>query len=219
MLSTGSARAHDERAHETASRRAALTSTRAPRHWTLAPNLNVCRFQIFARCRRVYTKETPGPLLPITLPAPAEGHAFHCAGPSRDQLACAPTLSRGRPHPPLSRPLPLRPPIPSPAAVHAATRTMRAEARPAETDVRLSSHRPQSSRCPSRASNDASPQLNRAATRAKMPPSRRRLSPGSPRRPSDRPLCVCVTLLTGPLLVSPSDGWQPRGARSVRESL
>ena len=60
-------------------------------------------------------------------------------------------------------------------------------ARPAETDVRLSYHRPQSPRCPSRASNDAPPQLNRAATRTKIPPSCRRLSPGFLRRPSDRP--------------------------------
>ena len=201
MLSAGSARAHDERAHETASRRAALTSTRAPRHWTLAPNLKVCRFQISARCRRAYTRKTPDLVLPITHPAPAEGNAFHCAGPSRDQLACASTLPRGCPHPPLSGPLPLRPPSPSTAAVPAIPRTMRAEARPAETDARLSYHRPQSSRCPSRASNDASPQLNRAARHANMPPSCRRLSPGSPRRPSDRPLCVCVTLLTGPLLL------------------
>ena len=167
------------------------------------PNLKVHCFQISARCRRAHRKKTPSSLLPITLPAPAEGDAFHCAGSSREQLACAPTLSRGRPHPPLSGPTAPASST-SPAVVQAATQIMRAEAHPAETNVRLSHHRPQSSRCPSRASNDASPQLNRAATRAKMPPSCRRLSPGSLRRLSDRPLCVCVTLLTGPL--SPSDG-------------
>ena len=173
------------------------------------PNLKVRCFQIFARCRTAYSEKTPSPVRPITLPAPAKRDAFPCAGSSRDQLACAPTLSRGRPHPPLSGPLPLRLSSPSPAAIQAITRTVRAEVRPAETDVRPPHHRPQSSRCPSRASNDASPQLNRAADHAKMPPSCRRLSPGSPRRPSERPLCVCVALLTGASLVSPSNGWQP----------
>ena len=181
------------------------------------PNLKVRCFQISARCRRAYMKKTPCKVLPITLPAlqgrcsplrwlvarPIRVRAHPLARPSTSIAIRTPTAPApqpfygGRPGHTSNnarRSAPgcdRRPPLIPPTTV-LATPLARFQRRFAAVE----------------SGSDA-----REDT-ALVPPSLAWLS-----MTSDRPLCACVTLLTGPLLVSASDGWHPRGARRERESL